>query len=256
MIYHYNNVPIFYEQQGAGPCLILLHGFLESSAIWKKIIPQLTEKFRVLVIDFPGHGLSANLEEPLSMEKGAEIINSILEHLNIDEMFMVGHSMGGYIALAFLEQFSEKVKGVVLMNSTTFADSPTRILNRKKALELVEQNKDSFVSLTIHGLFSKSDKVEFSSEIEMLKKVVIQYSKKGIKNAIKGMMARKDRTNILRKYRGKKLIVTATEDPIIPLEISQDISKQTDSELFTLPGGHMSWLTQDKEIVEILHLIE
>ncbi len=256
MIYHFGNSPVFYKVQGSGPALLLIHGFLESSFIWERLLPELTEKFQVITLDLPGHGKSPALNEPLTMEQGAELVHRLLHSLAIERAQIMGHSMGGYISLAMLELFPEITNSIILLNSTTYADSEIRKKNRMKAIQLVGMNKASFTGLTIHSLFSENNQNVFSEEIDHLKRLASEFPSEGIINAIKGMMLRKDRTQVLKNFKGRKIIIAGDQDPVVPLTDSVAITQVTDSELFTLSGSHMSWLENQTEIVKILHFIE
>ena len=110
MTFHYKNIPIHYKTFGNGPGIVLLHGFLESATMWKSLIPQLSKNKFVITIDFPGHGKSGVISEIHTMELMAEVVNELLLHLQISSATFIGHSMGGYVSLAFTELFPEKVE--------------------------------------------------------------------------------------------------------------------------------------------------
>ncbi|WP_369407157.1 alpha/beta fold hydrolase [Seonamhaeicola sediminis] len=123
MILEYKGITIFYTDHGKGSAIVLLHGFLENSNIWKPFIPQLSKKNRVVCIDLLGHGQTECLGYIHSMELMAEVVETVLKHLKIRRSIFVGHSMGGYVALAFAEKNPDNVKGLCLMNSTARSDT-------------------------------------------------------------------------------------------------------------------------------------
>ena len=253
MYFTYQEKRIFYESHGTGPCIVLLHGFLESSYMWKEFLPEWTKRNRVLVLDFPGHGKSEVLAEIQGMELLAAVVNELLKYLGISEVSFLGHSMGGYVALAFLEAYPEKVSKIVLLNSTTESDSEERKENRNRAVEIIQRDKEVFVSMGISNLFSEDSRSKFSSEINHLKETAKQFPSEGIIALAKGMRDRKDRTQVLARFSGIKLFVCGAQDPIVPLKVSETVSKRTSSELIILQGSHMSWLENPIEIVKILH---
>lgn len=110
--------------------------------------------------------------------------------------------------------------------------------------------------MAISNLFSEVSKNKHTSEIEDLKKEALQFPLTGIQAAIRGMIDRKDRTDVLANFNRKKVMVCGKEDPIMPMSDSTAISKTTNTELIQLEGGHMSWLENTQEIYKILHLIE
>lgn len=256
MIYHFNNVPIFYTVTGTGPALVLIHGFLESSTIWKELIPPLKKKYTILCMDLPGHGKSGNISEIHSMELMAEVLSELLAHLKITKSSIVGHSMGGYVALAFAERYSEVVDTLVLLNSTSMGDSSERKENRDRALHLIQSEKKIFIGMAISNLFSEETRLLYPSEIEALKKEAYSFSTEGIIANIRGMRDRADRTFVLHNFSGGKWVVAGTQDPIVPYSHLKQLALETSSHLKTVEGSHMSWLENKEEIVKFLLLVD
>ena len=256
MIYHFNQVPIFYEVMGKGPVTVLLHGFLESINMWSRFVAELSENKTIVIIDLPGHGKSGCLGETHTMELMAKVVFSLLKHLKIQTVSMVGHSMGGYVALAFVESHAQKVERLILLNSTTQEDTPERKVNRERAVTIMLKSKKAFINMTIPLLFAESSRSHYSSEIEDLKKEANTFPVEGIKAAVLGMKYRKDRTFVLEKFRREKYIICGDEDPIVPVTISKAIAAATNTKIKILEGGHMSWLENTVEFVKIWFLIE
>ena len=170
MITHFNQIPIHYNIIGKGPCIVLLHGFLLSSSIWDELAPKLSKKNKVIIIDLPGHGKSGCMAEIHSMELMAEVINFILEKNNIGQASFIGHSMGGYISLAFTEKYESKVNALILLNSTTEKDSPEKKINRDRFIKIIKYNQEVFVKMAILALFPADKKKEFQHHIDNLQK--------------------------------------------------------------------------------------
>src|SRR5699024_7766244 len=126
MTLSYQNTPVHVESNGRGPALILLHGFLENSRIWDPFIPALERTQRVITIDLFGHGASPSLSDIHEMETFADLVSFVMEALKIGSAKIVGHSMGGYVAMAFVESHPEKTQKLMLMNSSPSADSEAR----------------------------------------------------------------------------------------------------------------------------------
>ncbi|RFN59014.1 alpha/beta fold hydrolase [Marixanthomonas ophiurae] len=256
MTHTFKNTPIYYSITGSGPAMVLLHGFLESSTIWNEYIAALSEKHTVITIDFPGHGKSEIVSKTHSMQLMAKVVKSVLHELNIESAILIGHSMGGYVALAYTELFQDDVEKLILLNSTPTADSEERKQNRRRALKVLDHNAEAFISMAIMNLFSENSKKRFTSEIETLKKEALQFPVAGIQAAIRGMINRKDRTDVLANFDKKKIMVCGNEDPIMSISDSKVISETTNTELIQLEGGHMSWLENTDEIHKIMHFIE
>ena len=116
MILDYKNAAIFYTDSGKGPAVVLIHGFLENTTMWNVIIPELSKRNRVIAIDLLGHGKSDCIGYTHSMELFAETLEAVLKKVRIRKCILVGHSLGGYVALAFAEKHPKRVKGLCLMN--------------------------------------------------------------------------------------------------------------------------------------------
>jgi len=255
MTLSFNNTSIYYETYGNGPAIILLHGFLESSTMWKPLIPDLSRNNHVITIDFPGHGKSSVVSEIHTMELMAEVVDAVLQKLQIASATFIGHSMGGYVTLAYAEMFSEKVDKLILLNSTPAADSEERKANRNRALKIVDQNLQAYISMAIGNLFAESSRERFATEIETLKSEAYSFPAKGIKAAIQGMRNREDRTEILKNFEKKKYMILAEEDPILPVSEAKQLAMKCNCNTKIIEGGHMSLIENQGFIIEYLLLI-
>ncbi len=251
MILNYNHTEIYYKLEGQGPTIVLLHGFLASSTMWEEFIPKIAKSKTILVIDLPGHGKSGCLSETHSMELMAEVLQSILEKHEINSVSIIGYSMGGYVALAFVELYNHKIDKLVLLNSTPAKDSEERRHNRDRALKVIARNPKAFISMAISNLFVKSTQYQYDLEIQKMKKEANTLPIEGINAAIRGMKNRKDRNFVLKKFSKEKLMICAINDPLISYEVSKSLALQTNTELRTVSGGHMSLVEKFDEIVKI-----
>ncbi len=235
----YKKGSIFYEVSGKGAPVVLLHGFLEDTTMWGDLVSSLVENHRIITIDLLGHGETIFFEEVHTMEMMAEAVHSVLDHLGVAKASFVGHSMGGYVALAFAELFPEKIAKLCLLTSTPEADSPERKANRERAIEAVKHNTANFVHISIENLFSPSNRDRFRDKIATVKQQAIKTSRKGIIAALKGMKSRKDRTQVLNGFQGEKLIIAGKQDPFIDWQQLQKIAESTQTRFQVLEGGHM-----------------
>ena len=256
MITYFKQIPIHYTIKGEGPCIVLLHGFLLSSSIWIDLAPKLSKKNKVITIDLPGHGKSGSISEIHTMELMAEVVNYILEENNILKASIIGHSMGGYIALAFTEKYKSKVETLVLLNSTTLPDSPERKINRDRAIRVIQSNSQVFIKMAITSLFPENKQTEYNSEIELFIKEALGFPKKGIIAAINGMKNRKDLTPVLQNFKGNKFMICGEKDPIIPFNEAKKVAKTSKATLKNVKSGHMSVNENIDEITNIMHFID
>src|ERR1044072_7106334 len=134
------DLSLFYRIVGKGEPVILVHGFAEDGSIWDGLADELGKEYAVIIPDLAGSGRSTGSMEQVSMDSMAEQINMILEKEKIASCIMIGHSMGGYITLAFAEKFPEKLKGLGLFHSTAFADSDEKKAARNKNVEFIKKN--------------------------------------------------------------------------------------------------------------------
>jgi len=252
MILEYKVAKIYYETHGKGPAIVLLHGFLENSSVWKEIIPTLSKKNKVISIDLLGHGKSDCLGYVHPMELFSETIEAVLKHLKIRKCFLIGHSLGGYVALAFADKNSQKVKGLCLLNSTSNEDSEERKELRTRANKMVQTNFENMVKISISNLFYQENITLFSTEIEILKKEALTTSLQGYMAAQEGMKLRPNRNQVLTNANFKKLLIIGEKDPVLDAKISIEEAKKTNTNFVVFSGGHMSYIENKKEVMSTL----
>jgi pimeloyl-ACP methyl ester carboxylesterase len=256
MILTYKQTELFYTSKGIGNPLVFLHGFLESSKIWEPFIDELSKKRQVICIDLPGHGKSGNLNPVHTMELFADAVHAILQHLKVEKISLVGHSMGGYVSLAFCEKFPDLMESLVLLNSSPAPDSEEKKINRDKAIALVRKNKKAFVKMAVSNLVTKESNLKFENEMNELIKDALSFSEDGIISALRGMKIRTNKNEVLKTFKGPKHIVASKRDPVINYEEIQLIAKESGCSLKTLPDGHLSFLENRDEVFEFMHFIE
>ncbi|WP_121344906.1 alpha/beta fold hydrolase [Gillisia mitskevichiae] len=252
----YKNTKLFYRSIGTGNPLLLLHGFLESSSIWDPFVEELSKRRQVITIDLPGHGKSGSLEEVHSMDLMADAVFNVLQQLKTEQVTIIGHSMGGYVSLAFCKKFPILTKGLVLLNSTPEPDNEDRKKNRDRAIKIIKNNKESYVSMAISNLLSEKNRTCFPKELEKLKNEALNFSEDGIIAALKGMKIRTDLTSTLTLYNGPKHIIAGMSDPILKFSDIQTIAEATNSSFLSLDGGHLSFIENKRELIELMHFID
>jgi pimeloyl-ACP methyl ester carboxylesterase len=255
MKFLYKSNKIHYKIYGKGPTIVLLHGFLESATMWEIFISQLSKQNTVITIDFPGHGKSEVVSETHPMELMAEVVEKILQHLKIASATLIGHSMGGYVAMAYAEEFSGKVEKLILLNSTPAPDSKERKENRNRALKVIEKNSQVFISMAVSNLFSENSHKKLASEIEDLKREAQSFPLEGIKAAIKGMRDRKDRTDVLKNFSKEKYMILSDEDSLLPIKETKKLAESCQAKAIIISGGHMSTVENYAAVSENLNLI-
>ena len=248
----YKNTKIAYSETGKGTTVVLLHGFLENSTMWNAHVEELAKRNRVVCIDLLGHGQTDCLGYIHSMEDQADMIHHVLHELKIRKAILVGHSMGGYVTLAFAELYPEMMKGLVLMNSTSRADSDDRKTNRDRAILAVKQNYTSFIRMSIANLFSENNRERLVDEIELVRNEALKTPLQGIVAALEGMKERKDREVILHFATYPILLILGKQDPVLNYEENITQIENTKVELVTFNDGHMSHIENKEELTKVL----
>jgi len=248
----YKNTKISYSDTGKGNAIVLLHGFLENQTMWQDLVPELINKYRVIAIDLLGHGETECLGYVHSMEENAEVVRSILSELRIRKAVFVGHSMGGYVALAFAEMFPKMVKGLVLLNSTSKADSEERKANRDRAIKAVKKEYTTFVRLSISNLFSEENREKMTDEIEKVKIQALKTPLQGIVASLEGMKIRKDRESLLHSATLPMLLILGKKDGVLNYEDNLKQIENTTVKLVTFPDGHMSHIENRDSLKDVL----
>jgi pimeloyl-ACP methyl ester carboxylesterase len=249
---NYKNISINYSDVGKGTAVVLLHGFLENAKMWDDFVPEISKKYRVITIDLLGHGQTDPLGYIHSMEDNADMVHAILSELRIRKAIFAGHSMGGYVALAFAELYPESMKGLALVNSTSKADSAERKENRGRAIKAVKQNYTNFVRLSVANLFSEDNREKLADEIEHVKLEALKTPLQGIVASLEGMKIRKDREALLHTATYPILLILGKKDGVLKYEENMGQIENTKVQLVTFPDGHMSLIENKTALLDTL----
>lgn len=248
---NYKNSKIAYSDIGKGSAIVLLHGFLENSTMWSAIVDELSKRNRVICVDLLGHGNTNCIGYVHTMNNMAEAIKEVLKNLKIRRSIFIGHSMGGYVALAFAEKYFKNVKGLCLLNSTAQADNQERKELRKRACEMAQKNYEPLIKMSITNLFSENKRLELAKEIELVKNEALKISVRGYIAANEGMLLRENKEAVLKSIE-KKLIIVGKKDPVLNYESIFNEAERTNTHLVELPNGHMSYIEDKEETIKIL----
>jgi len=203
----FKNANISFSDQGKGTAVVLIHGFLENATMWKNVVPEISKRNRVVTIDLLGHGKTDCLGYIHTMELFAETIAAVLKALRIRKCVLVGHSLGGYIALAFAEKYPQKVKGLCLMNATSNEDTLERKALRLRANKMIANNFRNMVRMSFTNLFGPKSKTIFKEEVGLAVFEALQTPMQGYIAAQEGMQLRANRNHVLTDNSFKKLLI-------------------------------------------------
>ena len=255
MICNINGKQVSYFDYGKGDVVVLLHGYLETKEIWEDFAEKLSKKFRVIAIDIPGHGKSDVFDKIHTMELMATVVDKLLSELKIEKCNIVGHSMGGYVVLAFAELFPERVNKTVLFHSSVYADAPEKKENRLSDIKHVNSGKLSeIVDNHIPKTFAESNLVLFQKEINKIKLSGKQNNPQGVIALVKGMMQRKDKQEFIKNYKKPFCFVFGKKDNFISEETAINmmrINDKTDT-VWLSESGHVGFIEEKEKSLQTI----
>ncbi|MDX5422876.1 MAG: alpha/beta hydrolase [Hymenobacteraceae bacterium] len=208
-----------YTDHGSGDTLVFLHGFCESKQVWAEFTKPLQQKFRILALDLPGFGDNTQNIGSYSMESMADYVKHKLEELNVRRCILVGHSMGGYVSMAFAKKYSNMLQGLCLFHSSALPDTDEKKENRNKTIDYVERHGvNNFINPFVEPLFFRENRDWLSQEIEMMKEIGRATPQESVVGALAAMRDRPDRTGVLKKAAFPVLFIFGKDDGAVPLD--------------------------------------
>ncbi|MBO0357036.1 alpha/beta fold hydrolase [Hymenobacter sp. BT186] len=203
----------------AQPTIVFLHGFAESQAIWTDFLHKFPEGYQLLTLDLLGHGANTEAVPDYSMEAQAQYVADQLAEQNVGKVLLVGHSMGGYVALAFAERHHEKVAGLVLFHSTALPDTEEKQANRIKNMEFVRKNGvGKFMDSFIRPLFAPANRDKMQAQQELLENIGKATPDATVLGGLEAMRNRPDRTQVLRDATFPVLFIDGKDDAAVAVD--------------------------------------
>ncbi|MBC7387742.1 MAG: alpha/beta hydrolase [Opitutaceae bacterium] len=239
-----------FTSKGKGKIVVFLHGFCESVEIWDHFVNSFTEEFQVVCIDLPGHGKSEALGENTYIENIADLVNETMLSITPDKFILVGHSLGGYVTLAYAEKYFQNLAGFCLFHSSAYEDAPDKKENRNKTAEYVKKHGvEAFSNPFVPALFYRGRKEELKDSIIYATKIALKMKSENIVNTIYAMRDRKDRITVLQETNLPVAFIVGKEDTGVPLEksLAQCYLPQQSSVLFLAETGHMGMFERQIE---------
>ncbi|GJM31620.1 MAG: alpha/beta hydrolase [Saprospiraceae bacterium] len=220
---NFRNKTIAYTHQGKGTAVVFLHGFCADSSVWDEFKPDLLEEnCQVICIDLPGSGKSEVIPA-LPIEGMAEAVHAVVQELHLEKFILIGHSMGGYVSLAYAAKHPERLLGLGMFHSQPYPDTPEKKETRKKSIEFIgRQGHILYVKQLIPDLFPPVFVRSNAFLIEKLTFRATRFPQAGIVNALQAMKDRPDQSEVLANIQVPVLFIIGGQDTAIPAEASME----------------------------------
>ncbi|HEY3476581.1 MAG TPA: alpha/beta hydrolase [Anaerolineales bacterium] len=244
-----NRTQLAYERRGRGTPLVLVHGFPLDHHLWDEIAPLLADTFDLIIPDLRGFGSSMMGETPASLDDYAADLAGLLDQLSIQKAAIAGHSMGGYIALAFTRLYPERVSGLGLVASQVLADAPERKEGRYKSAADVADNGIGSVVESMTPKFTPDERLQSYARASMERQQPAAYIA-----ALRAMAERRDSTPLLSTLKIPVVIVHGDADALVPIDRAREIKAALpQAHLVEISGaGHMPMMEDKHRTAEAL----
>jgi 3-oxoadipate enol-lactonase len=242
-----DDIQLAYDDVGMGPALVLIHGYPFNRSLWTEQTEALTGRYHVVTPDLRGFGESDSSEGPATMDRMAQDVAKLMDHLGIDEAVIAGLSMGGYVALAFIKQFASRVRALVLADTRAHADTEegkqTRFQQAEKA---VAEGMAGIADGMLPKLLTPETVSKRPELVRRVRDMMLKTKPQGAASALLGMAEREDQSEFISTIRVPTMIVVGREDAITPVADSEMMkSKIAPSHLVVIENaGHVSNVEQ------------
>jgi len=247
---------MFYRKMGSGPVMVLLHGFPENGLLWRNIWDKLCGSFTLIVPDFPGSG-NTPLENETDIAQMADMVKEILDYEKVDSAIIAGHSMGGYVALAFAGSYPAMIKGISLVHSTPVADDVEKKKARLKSAELIRKGgKELFIMQMVPNLFSDAFKQSNPLMVKAQTEEALKTSSDGLINFCDAMRLRNDSRAMLKTAGFPVQWIIGLDDNIMSYKKILIESHQSDINFVTFyrECGHMSMIEAPERLARDMEI--
>ncbi len=249
-----NDLDISYNIKGEGKTVVLIHGFLETLNIWEDFADELSKKYKVISVDLPGHGGSCLHSKTYTMCKYAEAVKAVIDAEKIEKAFVIGHSMGGYVAMAFTQYYKENLSGLCLFHSIPLGDSDEKKKARNLLVEKFRKEDKSEICLNhAKNIFSTLNIDKYSVEIEKISKNAEEIDTNSIIASIITIRDRFDRSDVLQNLEVPFLHIHGEKDNFISDEVINEINYPLNYEFVSLEkSGHIGFIEEKELSVSII----
>ena len=249
------------SDRASRPCLVLLHGYLETMYIYNEFVEALKDRYRLIVIDLPGHGLTDSAPADAtgrrinSMEFGAQVVAGVLDKCGVQKAFLAGHSMGGYITLQALRSIPERLEGAILLHSHPLPDAPEKAKDREREKALIEAGKLHMIAAaSIPKMYNEENLRACDEKIRETIELCETHDPEGIISSIEGLRTRPDQQEVFLHPPVPLLLIHGDHDNFLPLETVAQFKTQFPAVHYQLipDSGHNSFIEHPDACVAAL----
>lgn len=235
-----NGIQVDFTDEGQGDPLLFVHGFPLNRGTWSKQVEAFKTSHRVIAPDLRGLGGSEATEGPITMMQFAEDLHALRQHLGLGPVTLIGHSMGGYVALAFAKVFPQALRNLVLVGTRAGADTPEGAAGRRAMAEKVRAEGSSVVVEAMAPKMLAASNTD-ATMAESVRGFMATAKPEGVISALLGMAGRPDARTWLGSIRVPTLVIAGSDDTIIPPSESEALAKAiSDAQLKLIPdAGHL-----------------
>ena len=259
---HYNygiDQLAFYDEGKGNQTILLIHGFGEDHRIWKNQIQFLSAHYRVIAPNLPGvhcKPLALHHSQAPSIRMYVEVLHELMHHLHIEQYFIVGHSMGGYIGLSFADYYVNHVQGLLLFHSTTYEDNDAKKLSRMKVAEFIQEwGVSKYLETATPNLFGDAFKKSNPAAIQNVIDSGLDISQEAMIQFVFAMRNRKAMTHLLQQSNLPIWMIAGDADLAVPIQDSLEQIKllPSSNSLVLKDVGHMGMFEATDQVNEFIY---
>jgi pimeloyl-ACP methyl ester carboxylesterase len=258
--YNYGIDKLAYYDQGKGEqTILLIHGFGEDHAIWKNQIEFLSTHYRVIAPNLPGvhcKPLALHHSQAPNIRMYVEVLHELMHHLHIEQYYIIGHSMGGYIGLSFADYYVNHVQGLLLFHSTTYEDNEAKKTSRMKVAEFIQEwGVSKYLETATPNLFGDAFKKTNPGVIQNVIESGLGISQEAMIQFVFAMRNRKAMTHLLQQHTIPVWMIAGDEDLAVTIQDSLEQIKllPSSNSLVLNNVGHMGMFEATNQVNEFIH---
>jgi pimeloyl-ACP methyl ester carboxylesterase len=259
-LYNYGIDELAYYDQGKGEqTILLIHGFGEDHAIWKNQIEFLSSHYRVIAPNLPGvhcKPLALHHSQAPNIRMYVEVLHELMHHLHIEQYYIVGHSMGGYIGLSFADYYVNHVQGLLLFHSTTYEDNEAKKTSRMKVAEFIQEwGVSKYLETATPNLFGDAFKKTNPGIIQNIIESGSGISQEAMIQFVFAMRNRKAMTHLLQQHTIPVWMIAGDADLAVTIQDSLEQIKllPSSNSLVLNNVGHMGMFEATDQVNEFIH---